>query len=295
MSGADAPFFSLVVPTIGRVAEVHALLASIACSESKDLEVILVDQNEDDRLVPTAKAFRDVFSLQHLRVSFRGAARARNYGARFAAGRVLNFPDDDCELIPGVLDRARAAIQERNLLVLIGMSVDRAGRPSNSRFKSGRTLLTVWNMWSRNIEFTMFFDRATFAESGGFDEDFGVGSSYGADEGPELLIRILPRVEYGVAEYDSSLRFYHPEKVVDYTAAALDRSFSYARGTGALLAKWTLLPVYLHGANLFVRALVGSIVFRGAKGQYYLRRVTGLWDGFSDYRRHKIAAQGTGA
>jgi hypothetical protein len=238
-------------------------------------------------LFPSAKHSEMPFALRHLRVDFRGAARARNYGARHATGRIINFPDDDCELTSGLLRKAQAAMQDGKLRVLVGMSVNRDGRPSTTRFKSGRTPLTLWNMWGRSIEFTMFFDRVTFLECGGFDEEFGVGSTYGADEGPELLIRMLRQLDYGAVVYDASLRFYHPDKIEGYPQAALTRSFSYARGTGALWAKWPLLPVHVYGANLLARTLVASLLFRGAKREYYLHRLAGLREGFRDFRSRK--------
>ena len=53
--------FSLVIATRGRVAEVAEVLASIAAQQRQDVEVIVVDQNEDERLAETpatCNAFR---------------------------------------------------------------------------------------------------------------------------------------------------------------------------------------------------------------------------------------------
>jgi hypothetical protein len=44
------------------------------------MEVIVVDQNGDDRLVALLAPFAERLALQHLRVDFRGASRARNLG-----------------------------------------------------------------------------------------------------------------------------------------------------------------------------------------------------------------------
>jgi len=44
--------FSLVVATCGRTTEVTTFLASVLCQRRNDIEVILVDQNADDRLLP---------------------------------------------------------------------------------------------------------------------------------------------------------------------------------------------------------------------------------------------------
>lgn len=44
------PRFSLIVATIGRTAEFSVLLESLAGQETRDFELIVVDQNPDDRL-----------------------------------------------------------------------------------------------------------------------------------------------------------------------------------------------------------------------------------------------------
>ena len=46
------PRFSLIVPTAGRTTEVAEFLASIVAQNRNDVEVIVVDQNDDDRIVP---------------------------------------------------------------------------------------------------------------------------------------------------------------------------------------------------------------------------------------------------
>jgi glycosyltransferase involved in cell wall biosynthesis len=276
--------FSLVVPTIGRVDEVRALLSSIRRLGLHTIEVIVVDQSEDDLLTVVCAEFADALPLRHVRVSFRGAARARNHGAKLAQARWLNFPDDDCELFQSTLERARDGLSE-GAPVLIGMAVDRAGEASTTRFKQDKRRLSLWSMWGRNIEFTMFFDRQVFIESGGYDEEFGVGSAYGSEEGAELLIRLLRALPSGAVAYDSSVRFYHPNKVTAYSEKVLERSYSYARGTGALVAKWPLLPVWYFAFGFVLRTFAAIVIFRGLKRQYYRRRLAGLLSGFFDYRR----------
>ena len=46
------PRFSLIVPTLGRTTEVAELFASIVDQNRSDVELIVVDQNDDDRIVP---------------------------------------------------------------------------------------------------------------------------------------------------------------------------------------------------------------------------------------------------
>jgi glycosyltransferase involved in cell wall biosynthesis len=272
------------VPTLGRTAEVARLLESLARSTCRDFECIVVDQNADDRLGPVLAPFAGRFPLTHLRVDFRGAARARNFGARRARGRVLNFPDDDCELTPRLLADVRARLDRQPLAVLIGMCVDRDGAASTTRFARDERALSAWSMWTRNIEFTMFFDRAAFARAGGYDERFGVGAEFGSDEGAELLIRLLRTLPAGQVRYDHALRFFHPDKAADASPAGAARAYGYARGSGALLAKWPIAPVIVHSARVLAGAAAGAAISTGGRRRLYLERLRGFAAGFLGYR-----------
>ncbi len=120
--------FSIVIPTLNRVTEVDAVLGSIAHQAYQDLEVIIVDQNGDDRLAAVVAKHSNELRIQHFRVAFRGASKARNYGARYASGAILFFPDDDAELLPDFLRNAAASFSENpNCDVIFGKCVDRLG------------------------------------------------------------------------------------------------------------------------------------------------------------------------
>jgi glycosyltransferase involved in cell wall biosynthesis len=282
------PYFSLVVPTLGRTTELARMLESLAQSTCRDFECIVVDQNRDQQLVPLLLPFGDRFRLRHLRVDFQGAARARNYGARYAVGSVLNFPDDDCELTATLLAEVRARLESRPAKVLIGMCVDREGGASTTRFARDERPLSAWSMWNRNIEFTMFFDRTTFARVGGYDERFGVGAEFGSDEGAELLIRLLRVLPPGQVRYDHRLRFFHPDKAADMSPAGAARAYGYARGSGALLAKWPTAPVIVHSARVLLGAVAAAAISTGGRRRVYLGRLRGFASGFLGYRARAV-------
>lgn len=285
MRARSAPFFSLVVPTIDREVELACLFDSLTASTSQDFEVIVVDQNHDDRAARVVRAYSQSLPIAHYQVAFRGAARARNYGAARTNGRFINFPDDDCELSQTLLADARELLLRRHLQVLVGMAVDRSGGASTTRFVIDDRYLTLRTMWGRNIEFTMFFDGRIFRAVGGYDERFGVGSDYGAEEGAELLIRMISALDRNSIFYSHTLRFYHPDKAADISAAALARAFHYSRGRGALLAKWSLPQVYAASANYLLRSLMAWLVFRGMKRRIYSKRIRGFFNGYRSYRR----------
>ena len=86
--------FSLIVATLNRVTELDRFLVSLEEQSYRDFEVVVVDQNPDDRLVPML-ALHPRLAIRHLR-SERGLARARNVGLRAARGDIIAVPDDDC-------------------------------------------------------------------------------------------------------------------------------------------------------------------------------------------------------
>jgi glycosyltransferase involved in cell wall biosynthesis len=93
---------SLLVATLGRVDELNRLLASLE-NQDAGFEVLVVDQNPDDRLAPVLAAHSRL-AARHLR-SERGLSRARNVGLRAAQGDLIAIPDDDCWYPAGLLAR----------------------------------------------------------------------------------------------------------------------------------------------------------------------------------------------
>ena len=72
------------------------LLVSLEAQSHKDFEVIVVDQNQDARLVPIVAEFAGKLEIRHLTGAATGAGRGRNIGVRETTGEVTCFPDDDC-------------------------------------------------------------------------------------------------------------------------------------------------------------------------------------------------------
>ena len=172
-----------------------------------------------------------------------------------------------------------------NLQLLTGMSVDDFGRESTTAFIRDERFLTPWNMWDRRIEFTAFFDWEAFLRVGGYDERFGVGSRYDANEGAEFLIRLLLTLRPKWAYYSHRVRFVHPDKQNDFSATGAERAFNYARGRGALAAKWPILPVSRAIFRYVATSALGTLVFPGAKRRMYWCRLKGFFSGYWEYRQ----------
>jgi glycosyltransferase involved in cell wall biosynthesis len=246
---------SLIVATLNRVSEIEILFTSLCAQNYAPMEVIIVDQNDDDRLVPLIVAFGDRLQIRHLRSSVRNLSHARNVGIAVAAGDIIAFPDDDCVYPDRVLDRVVAAFtQDQDLGVLTGPAFSPEGRPGSGRWESESGPINLSNVWTSVIAFNLFVRRAALIQVRGFDESFGVGAKFGSAEETDLVIRII-KCEYK-CYYDFTLRIIHPDKSVTQVGTA--RAFVYGTGLGQVLRK--------HGVpartsmRFFIRPIGGMVV-----------------------------------
>lgn len=277
------PAVSLVVATLGRVDELAALLDSLAIQagptfEVPPFEVIVVDQNGDDRLDALLAHHARHFPLRHLRSSVRALSHARNLALPHCTGAILGFPDDDCSYPPGVLARVIAAFDDPALGVFTGAAVAPTGRLGSGRWHNQAGPITRANAWTTAMSFTLFIRRDLMDRVGRFDEQLGLGARYGAAEETDLLLRALALG--AVARYDPSLLITHPDKQLTPTAAA--RAFAYGTGCGYVLRKHrSPLATVL---NFLVRPAGGALLYllRGnllASG-YYVRTLAGRLAGY---------------
>jgi GT2 family glycosyltransferase len=254
MPTPELPSFDLVVATVGRVTELDRLLDSLEQQTYDRLRVILVDQNEDDRLAQLV-ARHSRLAVVRVR-SELGLSRARNRGLEELASDVVAFPDDDCEYKPGLLERvARELAGEPTLDGLTGRAVDHAGHSSSS-WRTTAALLTDDNLWNRAISFTIFLRRPLVERVGLFDEHLGLGSGTRASSGEEIdylvrAVRLGARIRY-----DPALTVTHDDARLDHAAS---RALRYRDGAsiGYILRKHRY-PTRTLG-RMLVRPLGGAL------------------------------------
>lgn len=179
---ADAPRFSLVVATLGRVAELRPLFVSIS-AQNAAVEIILVDQNGDDRLVPVVAEFSPALPIRHVRAEVRNSSFARNTGLPHCRGEIVGFPDDDCIYPDGTLEFVdRAFVHDPALGVLTGPAAAPEGGLGSGRWDAARGPIGRGNAFTTVICFNLFLRRDLLERLGGFDEALGVGAEFGACE-----------------------------------------------------------------------------------------------------------------
>lgn len=273
--------YSLVIATLHDEGDLALCLQSLV--EQQDapcFEIIVVDQNGDDRLVSVVASFSDRLNLVHERVNFRGACRARNLGAHLAKGVWLGFPDDDCELLPQTLGEVALIAQDPQVHVITGCTVDPTGASNVMRWKDKVTQFDQWSMFGCLTEATLFVRRDLFLQAGGFDERFGPGSRFPAAEGIDLMNRMFKHIGQGVALYSPSVVMRHPTKIPPWNRWAVSRFHQYAIGDGALIAKNPSLHLLSWGARTFVAALLQMFTFNAWRSLAFGARIIGLFKGF---------------
>jgi glycosyltransferase involved in cell wall biosynthesis len=278
------PCFSVVVATLGRTRELLRLLDSLDQQDGVEVEVVIVDQNRDDRVrdVLGGREWQSPVTLIHT-PDQRGVCRGRNAGWRVTRGDVVVFADDDCWYPSGLFTSVWSQLEASGSQIATGRAADRNGRSINGRFETERQSISRRNVWTTSIEWMIFFRRAVLEAVGGFDEDIGpgAGTPWGANEGQDILLRALSRGFSAV--YDPSLFGFHPElNVRTPDRDGLEKALAYARGMGFVLrrhrygaasaAYWVGRPAVASAAH----AVLGDQVRAG----YYARVAKGRLEGW---------------
>ena len=227
--------FSLLMATLGRHVEVERLFGTLVDQTYKDFELIVIDQNDDDRVRKLVDAYSDRLEIVYLR-SEKGLSRARNVGLGHVRGELVCFPDDDCWYRPDTLAHVAARFAaEPELSGLTGCSVDDSGVPSQGRWATEPLVVDRYNVWTCATSYTIFLRTAAVRAAGPFDERLGVGSGsrWGAGEEVNYLLGVLD-AQLRVC-YDPALRISHPEPIQVLDEKAFSRVRLYNRGFGRVL------------------------------------------------------------
>ena len=219
--GAD---IDLVVPTVGRTAEVERYLTSLAEQTWQgEVRVLIVDQNPDDRLGPIVERLQDRIAVVHLR-SEPGVSRACNVGFRHSTAAVVGRADDDCWYPADALERVAEAFEvHSDWDAICGITCDESGRPTQLRWDAAAGVVTRGNVFRRALGATLFLRRPLVEALGDWDESYGPraypdGTIRGGSEDGEYLLRILAR--RFTLGYEPAIRVFH----ADFRPAVSDRA-----------------------------------------------------------------------
>lgn len=200
---------TLIICTINRVNQIETLLKSLAAQSYKNFEVIVADQNKDERIGPVLDKYKDQLSVLHIK-TLPGLSRSRNMALPFATGEIVGFPDDDCiytdRLLEGVISFFQKKQQFEGLLVRWANSLNNGIKIHLNGANREVKPLNVFGTMSSAI----FLKKELLKEIGNFDEKLGLGSEsiFKGGEDYEIIIRGISMGKKFF--FDDSLLVYHP-------------------------------------------------------------------------------------
>ncbi len=235
----------------------------------RDFEVIVVDQNSDERLSPILEQWTSQSSgpsnesggtiqLKHLRCS-PGVSSARNLGLAHSTGQILAFPDDDCWYYPDTLKKVDAWLRQHNDYGILSLgSRDEQGWVSGNRWVQTECDLTRLNIFRTSATYTYFVRRPPSPIPLLFDESLGpgAGTKFGCGEDTDFLLTLM---SYGIrGRFYSPMYIGHPRKegFVD-----VQRAKRYGGGFGRVLAKHSIPSVFFGLVTFdFTRAAMRTLI-----------------------------------
>lgn len=223
--------FSLIMATVGREKDIPVFLDSLNNQTYKNFELIVVDQNQDERVTRILNKYKDDFEIKHIK-SEKGLSKARNVGLKHITGDIIAFPDDDCVYESHVLENVKYHLMSNKVDGVTGKHVDNFNEIVPEKFVK----LNQCNVWFWSISFTVFVSKEVILKVGDFDILLGVGSGtkFGSGEETDYLIRAINK-DFNI--YHSSIvKVKHP--FPDFNDQSLpQKAYNYSVGRRYVLDK----------------------------------------------------------
>jgi glycosyltransferase involved in cell wall biosynthesis len=265
------PRFSLITATKGRTSELAQLFTSLDEQAMSDYELIVVDQNDDERLVPIIEESPRRAKIQRIRGN-PGVSRARNLGLSIARGEILAFPDDDCWYPPEILKNVSDWFDANPKYDILSVaSRDRNGERSGNRWHRSSCDLAPVNIFRTSVCYCYFIRSTQQTRRLRFDHELGPGAStpYGASEDTDLILEALAMGLRG--RFESKWHIGHPRKDVRNESVTADRTFHYGLGMGRVQKKHGLTTLWCGFVmyDMLRAALMAAVGRRGPASLWY--------------------------
>ncbi len=254
---------SLVLATYGRATELRRCFESLAAQTDRGFELLVMDQNPDDRLADLVGEYRGRgLLIRHERLPKPGLAEARNRGIRIAEGEIVAFPDDDCWYEPDTVASIKATFQSDPAIsgVVANWVEESCGSGGPSEVMGELLSLSAWRKFRGGAasSISLFLKRDLLLDLGGFDDRLGVGKWFGAAEETDLVLRALTSGAKLIRSMNACVHHAYEARQLGDWRQATGAVRRRARGTGALYAKHRLeTAVILRGFLApFVLALI---------------------------------------
>lgn len=254
----EQPFFSIIVPTFNRPAQLATCLESLACLDySLDrFEVIVADDGSRTRLETLVASFSNRLDIVLAHQSHSGPAIARNKGAAQAKGDLLAFTDDDCTPAADWLKTLAARFTETPDIMIGGRTLNVL---LDNPYSTASDLLIryLYAYYNRNPDQAGFFTsnnltvpKGRFRQLGGFDMFFPRAGA----EDREFCERWL---RHGFRmTYAPEVLIYHSHRLTLHSFCG--QQFNYGRGAfrfHKLRARHRLHHLKIERSSFYVNVL----------------------------------------
>jgi len=220
--------FSLIMATLGRYEEIVLFLDSLANQSYKNFELVIVDQNNDDKIEKLSLSYP--MDIRVVKSTVKGLSVNRNIGLKNVSGDIIAFPDDDCEYDSQTLERVMVFFNKNpDYSFYTCNTKDKQSELSILSNKLDDTFISTNNIMRNGISFTIFIRREKIRDFK-FDELLGVGAEFGSGEESDLLLFLLKNKNKGF--YHSKDYIFHPHK-----PDTVEKAYQYGKGYGAIHIK----------------------------------------------------------
>lgn len=275
---------SLVMPTINVTEELQLFLESLKNQTYKNFELIVVDQNSDDRVSEILSLYYKFINIIYIKSDVVGISKNRNTGLLNITGSIVGFPDDDCEYDNDTLMKVITYFKENKTKKIYSCrTLERGKSYGTGVMNENDSDITISNA-ENTVKSITFFVNYSLDEIEFFDEKLGVGSMFGSGEETDYVLKLLHRGFEG--NYFSNDIIYHPAKKGNYED--LDRAKKYSLGYGALVKKEVVLRKNRKYIFKFLKKIIRNIggLFLSKHKKYHLTVIKYRIIGFKNYRKH---------
>lgn len=282
------PTFSVIVPVYNRENEVRDLCESLLAQNSRDFELILV---EDGSTAP-CKVVADEAAARGLNVHYyykenEGRSIARNYGMERARGQWLVFFDSDCVIPPDYFTEAKRGLEGKDIDCYGGPDAahDSFSDTQKAINYSMTSFLTTGGIRGGKVQlekftprtFNMGFTREVYERVGGFREMFSedidmstrirnAGFSIGLIRPAYVwhkrrvdFRKFLRQVYvFGMSRITLELLYPGSMKIVHLLPAAFVLGSLFLILMGIFVSPWWLVPLGAYLLAVFTGALVAT-------------------------------------
>jgi len=290
--------FALVMATINRTGELERFLKPLAAQTHRDFELVVVDQNRDDRLLPVLRPYQQQFSIKHMRGCRPGISRARNAGLKALSDDVdiVAFPDDDCWYPRNLLRQLTDDFSsDARISGLSGICMTTYGTPRGRWAKRPRPI-TRYSIFGRCISFTMFLRKSLVVKVGDFDEALGLGpeTPFPGAEDYDYLLRAASASPASAVLYAPSIKVFHDDLPSVFDEKTTLRRYGDARGFGHFLHKhhYSAAFVGYYTARYLADAAFCLIKGDRPKAKYRWTALAGTFNGWFDKSADAVASDG---